>query len=67
MAGADINKMNITERNSDSGSEFFLEKEKSRKVAKSKQTKEDLLEALDNEDYEGMKEILANGTFKGGK
>jgi len=60
MAGADINKMNITERNSDSRSEFFLENEKSRKVAKSEQTKEDLLEALDNEDYEGIKEILAN-------
>lgn len=60
MAGVDINKMNITERNSDSRSEFFLENEKSRKVAKSEQTKEDLLEALDNEDYEGIKEILAN-------
>ena len=67
MAGADINKMNITERNSDSRSEFFLENEKSSKVAKSEQTKEDLLEALDNEDYEGIKEILANWTFKGGE
>lgn len=60
MAGADINKISITQTNPD-------ENEKSRKVAKSEQTKEDLLEALDNEDYEGMKEILANGTFKGGK
>ena len=70
MAGADINKMNITEKNSDSRSEFFLENENWRKLAKSKQTKEGLLVVLDNEDnkdYEGMKEILANGTFKGGE
>ena len=60
MAGADINKISITQTNPD-------ENEKSRKVAKSEQTKEDLLVALDNGDYEGMKEILANGTFKGGK